>query len=333
MNWILIVIILLLAGPVFCGWVCPFGFIQDLMSLLRKKIGMQTTTLKHHHQLKYLRYLLYIVFLANITYIIFNILIYDPRAALEQFLGSKTLSLIGLISISVFTILSLFVDRFFCKYLCIEGAKQSLLSSGKLMRVSRNSTCIDCGKCNKACPMGIHVTKDMDVEALECINCLSCVGTCPVDKAITVKTLIKPKRLLISVILILIIIVSPQIMTATSNGMEKTNDNSMTEVLSSDNDTEAFQGSARGFKGDISVLVEKEGDIITSITVLDHNDDMPWYNHSTSVIQSMIDAQSTDVDSISGATYTSQGIINATKDALGQEYKDLTPTSGRGKRH
>ena len=80
-----------------------------------------------------------------------------------------------------------------------------------------------------------------------------------------------------------------------------------------------MKGSAQGFKGPIDVSVGMVGDTITAIKVLHHTEDMDWYVRAKAVIPAMLAAQSTEVDSISGATFSSQGIINAVRNALGLE--------------
>ncbi len=163
LNWLVLIGLVLLAGPVFCGWLCPFGFIQDLMSRIRKQLKIKSITIKYHKQLKYTRYLMYILLLANVGFLIFNILIHDPRVAFQQLLSMHMMSSITLVVFILFLVLSLFVDRFFCKYLCVEGAKHSILSVGRVFKVHRTDTCIDCKKCDRACPMAIQLTKNEKV--------------------------------------------------------------------------------------------------------------------------------------------------------------------------
>jgi uncharacterized protein with FMN-binding domain len=86
--------------------------------------------------------------------------------------------------------------------------------------------------------------------------------------------------------------------------------------------TETLEGSARGFKSTITVEVKKTGDTIESITVLSHRDDRKWYNRAVVVLDNILKSQSTDVDTVSGATYSSRGLINAVRDALGQPLID-----------
>ncbi|MDU2289546.1 FMN-binding protein [Clostridium disporicum] len=78
-----------------------------------------------------------------------------------------------------------------------------------------------------------------------------------------------------------------------------------------------YSGSASGFAGTLQVNVQISNDIITSITVTSHNDTPGFADMAIEEIPSKIIAiQSTSVDVVSGATYTSKGIINAVSDAL-----------------
>ena len=78
-----------------------------------------------------------------------------------------------------------------------------------------------------------------------------------------------------------------------------------------------YQGEGKGFKGYITMEVEVESGEITRVEVVDHQDDRKWFNRANGVVpQSIIDAQSTDVDTVSGATYTSLGMIDGAQEAL-----------------
>ena len=84
----------------------------------------------------------------------------------------------------------------------------------------------------------------------------------------------------------------------------------------------SYTGSARGYSGTTQVTVTVSGGKITAIAVDSHGDTSSYFNSAKGVISKMIEKQSTDVDAVSGATYSSWGIINAVADAL----KDAVPT-------
>lgn len=78
-----------------------------------------------------------------------------------------------------------------------------------------------------------------------------------------------------------------------------------------------YEGSANGFSGKIKVSVEIRNQTIRSINILSNSDDAAFFNRAKEgVTASILAKQSTDVDTVSGATYSSKGIINAVKDAL-----------------
>ena len=80
-----------------------------------------------------------------------------------------------------------------------------------------------------------------------------------------------------------------------------------------------YEGSAFGFGDLITVSVTIKEGRITDISVLDASgEDRPYYNQSLPLLDEMIDQQSTEVDTVSGATLTSEGLIGAVADALGK---------------
>ena len=77
-----------------------------------------------------------------------------------------------------------------------------------------------------------------------------------------------------------------------------------------------YTGSAVGYSGTTQVTVTVEGGKITDVTIDSHGDTTSYFNRSMAVIDGVIAEQSTDVDVVSGATYSSYGILNAINDAL-----------------
>lgn len=83
-----------------------------------------------------------------------------------------------------------------------------------------------------------------------------------------------------------------------------------------------YEGTALGFGDDITVQVTIADGQLTDITVLDASgEDKPYYNQAKAVLDEMLAAQSTEVDTVSGATLTAEGLINAVADALGKAEK------------
>ena len=79
-----------------------------------------------------------------------------------------------------------------------------------------------------------------------------------------------------------------------------------------------YYGSAQGFSGTVTVKVVIEDGKIASITVVSHSDDSSYFNKAKTLISKIISGQTTNVDVVSGASYSSAGIINAVRNALSQ---------------
>ena len=89
-----------------------------------------------------------------------------------------------------------------------------------------------------------------------------------------------------------------------------------------------YKGSATGFSGPVTVAVTIMDKKITSIDILSSTDDEAFFNRAKGVIDRIISSQSLDVDVVSGATYSSNGIIGAVKNALtGEKDKGVTGKS------
>ena len=100
-------------------------------------------------------------------------------------------------------------------------------------------------------------------------------------------------------------------------------DDNTTDDITTDSDyvykDGTYTGEAEGYGGMIQVEVTLAGDEITSINVVSApGEDSAYLSQAESVINSVISAQSTDVDTVSGATFSSTGILNAVDEALGK---------------
>ena len=77
-----------------------------------------------------------------------------------------------------------------------------------------------------------------------------------------------------------------------------------------------YTGTGQGFNGPISVRVTVSGGNIVNVEILSYSDDAPYFNRAKAVISKMIGKQGSSVDTVSGATYSSRGIIDAVRNAL-----------------
>lgn len=113
--------------------------------------------------------------------------------------------------------------------------------------------------------------------------------------------------------------------TDTETETENAAENTQTATGSFDLADGVYKGSATGFSGPVTVAVTIMDKKITSIDILSSTDDEAFFNRAKGVIDRIIASQSFDVDVVSGATYSSNGIIKAVKNALTGE-KDKTVT-------
>lgn len=114
----------------------------------------------------------------------------------------------------------------------------------------------------------------------------------------------------------------------TDTETENTADDTQTATGSFDLADGVYKGSATGFSGPVTVAVTIMDKKITSIDILSSTDDEAFFNRAKGVIDRIISSQSLDVDVVSGATYSSNGIIKAVKNALtGENDKTVTGKS------
>lgn len=116
--------------------------------------------------------------------------------------------------------------------------------------------------------------------------------------------------------------------TDTETETENAAENTQTATGSFDLADGVYKGSATGFSGPVTVAVTIMDKKITSIDILSSTDDEAFFNRAKGVIDRIISSQSLDVDAVSGATYSSNGIIGAVKNALtGEKDKGVTGKS------
>jgi polyferredoxin len=180
----------------FCGWICPVGFLSNLIEATGRRFRLLWQPPAYlDYPLLSLKYLLlfffgyFIFFQMNLAAIeAFRrspyYLVVDAKMLLF-FLAPSALSLWimgGLVAASFF------LRNFWCRYLCPYGALLGLLALAGPMAVSRKEEdCLDCRKCDKVCPGSIRVSRKKTVRSPECIGCGECVSACPVRDCLTVK--------------------------------------------------------------------------------------------------------------------------------------------------
>jgi ferredoxin len=191
----------ILFGPVFCGWVCPLGSVQEWVGKLgRRLLGKRYNEIvpsKLDRVLRYLRYVVLGLVLYNTA--VSGLLLFsnvDPYYALYHFWTGET-AVASLVVLAVTLLLSLVVERPWCKYACPYGALLGLTNFIRIFKIRRQvSTCIDCGSCDRACPMNIAVSMHENVLDHQCISCMQCTSqvSCPVENTVGLLSAM-PKRI------------------------------------------------------------------------------------------------------------------------------------------
>jgi polyferredoxin len=184
-----------LFGPVFCGWVCPLGTIQEWVGKLGKRMFKKRYNrfmpIFIDSKLRYIRYLV----LALVVYVTAKsgVLLFvnvDPYYALFNFWTGEV-ALPALVILALTIVGALFVERPWCKYACPFGAFLGIFNLFRIFKIKREaSTCIDCGACGRACPMNIRVDEKKTVRDHQCISCMICTseGVCPIPETVEFKT-------------------------------------------------------------------------------------------------------------------------------------------------
>ncbi len=173
-------------GRFFCGWLCAFGSLNDFIYNLSKKLfkvnfKVNKTADKYLKLIKYGVLLFGLVFLWNSKGNFLNSLSpWEAFGQLKEFPGMLSAYTTSFIVLLVIMIGAVFIERFFCRYLCPLGAVFTIVSKFSFFRISKPThSCSKCSLCASKCSMGIELTKMEKVKSGECIYCLKCMDACP----------------------------------------------------------------------------------------------------------------------------------------------------------
>ncbi|WP_102398743.1 4Fe-4S binding protein [Haloimpatiens massiliensis] len=191
---ICLIVLTILLGRIFCGYICPLGTIQTLINKLGRKLKIKQIKVneKMDKILRYSKYVVLVVVLFT-TYKAGELILrpLDPWATFMHLgSGSEIFSefLIGFIILMLIFMSSLFIERAWCRYFCPLGAFLAIISPLRIFKVKRNpQTCVNCKKCTKNCPMGIEISNCNATDSMECISCGECLAVCPKSETLDMK--------------------------------------------------------------------------------------------------------------------------------------------------
>lgn len=173
----------------FCGWICPVGFLSELLYKPWKKKFKKNYQLPKwaDYILRHIKYFLLIFF-----FIIIGLLMSSDRA--KEFLDGDywkiadvkmlyfftKISLTSLVVIGVLVLLSIPTRNFWCRFLCPYGALLGVIGLLSPFKIRRDeSLCHKCNKCTRNCPAHLPVSTSRVINSPECTSCLTCKNGCP----------------------------------------------------------------------------------------------------------------------------------------------------------
>ncbi|MCW5576032.1 MAG: regulatory protein NosR [Burkholderiales bacterium] len=179
--WIFIIVTVFLFGRgLFCGWLCPFGSLSELIYKIGEKAGLKRWQRKLpqrvHDRLKWVKYG---IFFGLLAVSMFSMALAEVLAEVEPF---KTTFLVGIANrawpyglfVAVLLGLSLFIERPYCKYLCPLGAALAMPSTFRWFGLRRKQDCNSCKACAVGCG-SLAIDAAGRIDHRECLHCLDCM--------------------------------------------------------------------------------------------------------------------------------------------------------------
>ncbi len=162
----------------FCGWLCPFGALQELTNQVAQKLRVPQIKVPHGLNTR-LAGLKYIIFLILFGISLYELGLAEKFAEIEPFKTAIILKFVRdwpfVIFAAVLLLAGLFIERFYCRYLCPLGAALAIPARLRIFDwLRRYKTCGNpCQLCAVECPVQA-INPEGDINPNECIQCLNC---------------------------------------------------------------------------------------------------------------------------------------------------------------
>ncbi len=178
--WFIIITVFIWGRGLFCGWLCPYGAMTEILFNVSRRLGLRRyqfyLPMRWHDRLKWLKYFIFAGLLGLSFY---SLPLAERFAEVEPF---KTTFLLHVWNRSwpfaaywfALAVLSLFMERPFCKYLCPLGAALAIPSTFRFFEIKRKSECTTCHACASGCTQ-LAIDSRGRINQRECLLCLDCM--------------------------------------------------------------------------------------------------------------------------------------------------------------
>ena len=178
---------ILLFGRLWCGFVCPFGFYQELLAIIRRKLRLPNIRTPESARpfLRLLKWLLVLLLLLGSGFC--NLC--PAQYIMPSLAGyGSEISILGTILSGIVTGLCFFKERIFCEY-CPMGTLMGFANKTSVGRIKKKGiACTHCRACLECCPMDIELIcterEKTDITHADCIYCMKCIEACPEPDAL-----------------------------------------------------------------------------------------------------------------------------------------------------
>lgn len=308
----------IISGRFLCGSLCPIGALQDLFNNIGKKMGIRGYSLgvEKEKKLDYIKYgVLFLVMTLSIVGLGSVLAPYSPWLGLMN-IFSGLASIGGIIVISAIGIGSLFTKRAFCRFLCPLGVYQSLVSVLGFWSIRTKAECKGCTYCLKDCPVEIQSGIQGELPP-ECVCCMKCVESDCIKDPKGYQVYIGNRRIRTGTFLVLglAVFLSAYFLLPLAGDVE--GKGWTTESL--DLHDGSYIGVGTGFGGMIMAEIRIDEGRIEYIDITGHRESSGYYEEVfRNMERQIIEVQGIDVDTVSGATATSRGYLNAVRNGISQ---------------
>jgi len=216
---LIVIILLLLFARFWCGWLCPFGFVQDLLQELRRLLRLPYKVLSYPTVRILDKTKFAILFIVIVIVVLLGLPDYGLGAYqsiikspfeqvcparplfvyVQQIIGwepwSTGIPPLSIAALAFFFGASFVVRKFWCR-ICPVGAINSYFNKYALLTLQKDGEkCTKCRICLRACPMDIEEIYEekgkTNISSKECIHCYRCVELCPEEDCLSVAFLVK----------------------------------------------------------------------------------------------------------------------------------------------